>query len=282
MIAFGLFYSFALVILGLARDDRLRFGGPLLLALTATLIGYSAWLFTGFILVYVALTAGIQYLHRPETSSPVFLRWTSYSLWFLLSTALVIHQAPGYQGLVLSDAIVLKPGSLPTALYLNHDKVWVAWSLLIFLPLFRRSAPPSATRPPLWHAFWPILGFIATLALALAFGLIDWQPGIPALFLVFALSNLINTCVAEELLFRGVLQRQLMRYMPIAAALLIASALFGVAHLAGGWAYVTVATLAGVVYGLAYWLTGRLIWAVLTHWGLNMAHLLLFTYPMSQ
>lgn len=38
---------------------------------------------------------------------------------------------------------------------------------------------------------------------------------------------------------------------------------------------------AGLLYGLVYLWTGRLVWAVLVHWGLNLTHLLLFTYPMS-
>lgn len=275
MIAFGLFYSFSLVALGLAADRRLRYGGPLLLSLTAVLANYSQWSFGLVAVGYVLLTAWMaeRPLARPW-------QWSRYGVWFIVSALLVTHSVPGYQGLQLTEAIVLKPGSLPTALYLNHDKVWVAWSLLCFLPLFRRSdagIPRLANR----HLTWPVLGFVATLALALTLGLIDWQPGIPPFFWVFALSNLVNTCVAEELLFRGVVQRRLMQLWSPLGGLLAASVLFGLAHFAGGWGYVAVATVAGLVYGLAYWLGGRLVWAVLVHWGLNLTHLLLFTYPMS-
>ncbi|RTR01076.1 hypothetical protein [Halomonas nitroreducens] len=38
-----------------------------------------------------------------------------------------------------------------------------------------------------------------------------------------------------------------------------------------------VASLAGGLYGLADLWSGRLLWAVLVHWGLNLAHLALFT-----
>lgn len=275
MIAFGLFYSFSLVALGLARNRRLRYGGPLLLLLTAVLVNYSLWTFAVVAAGYVLLTAWM--VERPL--KPLW-QWARYGLWFIISTLLLVHAVPGYQGLLLTEAIVLKPGSLPTTLYLNHDKVWVAWSLLSFLPLFQRSdtdIPNLAKR----HLAWPILGFVATLGLALTLGLIDWQAGIPPFFWMFALSNLINTCVAEEMLFRGVVQRHLMRRWSPLGGLLVASALFGIAHFAGGWEYVAVATVAGLVYGLAYWLSGRLVWSVLVHWALNLTHLLLFTYPMS-
>ncbi|MGM0785563.1 MAG: CPBP family glutamic-type intramembrane protease, partial [Pseudomonadota bacterium] len=54
-----------------------------------------------------------------------------------------------------------------------------------------------------------------------------------------------------------------------------------IAHFPGGVAFVLVATGAGLLYGLVYLWAGRLIGAVLVHWGLNLTHLLLFTYPMS-
>ena len=125
------------------------------------------------------------------------------------------------------------------------------------------------------------LGLAATLTLAVTFGLISWQPDWTPWFWVFAAGNLLNTCVAEELLFRGLLQRQLQKRLVPLLAMAVAAVLFGIAHLAGGWAYVGVATLAGAVYGLTYYFTGRVVWAVLAHWLLNLSHLVLFTYPVA-
>ena len=50
-------------------------------------------------------------------------------------------------------------------------------------------------------------------------------------------------------------------------------------HLAGGWRYAALAAIAGLGYGWAMRRTGRLEAAVLTHFGLNLVHLLLFSYP---
>lgn len=98
---------------------------------------------------------------------------------------------------------------------------------------------------------------------------------------MFAAANLLNTCITEELLFRGLLQRQLQRHITPLLALVATALLFGLVHLAGGWAYVGVATLAGGLYGLVYYWTGRIVWAVLVHWLLNFSHFMLFTYPLS-
>ncbi|MNP62935.1 CAAX amino terminal protease self- immunity [compost metagenome] len=61
--------------------------------------------------------------------------------------------------------------------------------------------------------------------------------------------------------------------------MIAASVLFGLAHIGGGWQWVLLATLAGTGYGIAYH-RGGLAAAVSTHFGFNLLHFGLFTYPM--
>ena len=93
---------------------------------------------------------------------------------------------------------------------------------------------------------------------------------------LFLAANLFLTCVAEEVAFRGVIQGLLARrlgtdlrtmngWLPI----LLAAVLFGLAHAAGGTPYVALAMLAGLGYGLAYALSGRIEVAILLHFALN-------------
>ncbi|WP_151705549.1 CPBP family intramembrane glutamic endopeptidase [Nitrincola alkalilacustris] len=276
MLYFGLLYSTALILLGLSKHAQLRYGGAAFILLTAAVIGYSSWMFFAGAIAYIALTAWML-----EQTVPTVLRWIRYALWFLASTALVVHAMPGYEGLLVAEQVVLKPGSAATNLYFNHDKVLVAWSLLNFIPMFRQSTSPRPLKP-LW--LMPLiitLGIAAALTLAVNLGLINWQPVWTPLFWIFAAGNLLNTCITEELLFRGLLQRQLQQRLTPLLALAAAALLFGLAHLAGGWAYVGVATLTGVLYGLVYYWSGRVVWAVLVHWFLNLSHIMLFTYPLS-
>jgi membrane protease YdiL (CAAX protease family) len=91
--------------------------------------------------------------------------------------------------------------------------------------------------------------------------------------------------IPEEVLFRGIMQRQAERAWPASpwVVLLMVSLIFGLAHsnnpqppywtfsLGGGlhvrfaWAYVLLASLAGLAYGWIYRSSGRLMPAALVH-----------------
>jgi membrane protease YdiL (CAAX protease family) len=69
--------------------------------------------------------------------------------------------------------------------------------------------------------------------------------GLPHWWWLFALNNLLFTCVAEEALFRGFLQQGIAAHSRRWLGVLVASLLFGAAHLAGGPLLVLFAALAG-------------------------------------
>lgn len=275
MLAIGISYSLLLVLSGLSLDRRLRYGGALIALLMAVISGYSSWRFGLYALGYLVLSAWM--LERPARN---WLRYLHFGLWGAASVPLLTHLAPGYSGLLLAEQLVMKPSSVPVNLYFNYDKVWVAWSLLGWLPVFRQSLTPRRFFLPWLTPFLLVSGLVLVMGLALMLELVAWQPGLPDWFWVFAIGNLLNTCIAEELLFRGLLQRQLLIRFGWIVALAGAALLFGLAHFSGGSGYMLVAGAAGLIYGLAYLWTGRLVWATLVHWSLNLLHLLLFTYPM--
>lgn len=91
-------------------------------------------------------------------------------------------------------------------------------------------------------------------------------------------------CVAEEGFFRGFVQKNLaMAFKNFKAgnliAVIISALLFGFAHYAGGIAYSIWSTIAGLGYGWIYHKTNQIESSILTHFGLNVIHFLLFTYP---
>ncbi|SFM69847.1 CPBP family intramembrane glutamic endopeptidase [Marinobacter zhejiangensis] len=276
MLAFGIAYSVLLIASGLSLDRRLRYGGALLACLLALWVGYSSWQFSVYVLGYLLLSAWM--VERPARNG---LRYLHFALWGGASLPLLVHTAPGYDGLLLAEQVVMKPASVAIDLYFNHDKIWVAWSLLGWLPMIRQSLTPRRGFLPLLTPFLLLAGLALVMLLATVLELVHWQHGLPEWFWVFAIANLLNTCIAEEMLFRGLVQRQLQIRFGWIVALLGTSLLFGLAHVPGGWSFVAVASLAGLVYGLTYLWTGRLVWAVLVHWLLNLSHLMLFTYPFS-
>jgi membrane protease YdiL (CAAX protease family) len=179
---------------------------------------------------------------------------------------------------------VLSPGAMPYNQYANFDKTLAGVLVLAvgwFAPLravadwraaLRSAAPVAATT------------IAVVLAASLALGFTRFDPRWTPLFWVWAPINLVLTCVSEEAVFRGFLQREIdvaLTGRPYAAwtAVAVSAVAFGVAHGAGGWRYVLLATLAGTGYALAYQRSGRVEMAILTHFAVNATHFLLFTYP---
>ncbi|APZ30631.1 MAG: CPBP family glutamic-type intramembrane protease [Rickettsia conorii subsp. raoultii] len=43
--------------------------------------------------------------------------------------------------------------------------------------------------------------------------------------------------------------------------------------------YIALSTICGFFYGYAYYKTGKILCSMIVHFGLNLCHVLLFTYP---
>ena len=204
----------------------------------------------------------------------------------VFSLALMAHIVPGFANLLVVRDVMLSPDAVPYTLYLNFDKAQVGLFLLAFGP------PLWASRAD-WGAMLKVtlprlLLLIAVLmACAMLIGQIRVDFKWPGIFPVWAWSNLVFTCVAEEALFRGVIQRRLQGEpaTPVQTSgreiggLAMAAVVFGLAHYAGGVWSVVLATIAGVGYGWIFWRTNRIEASILTHFLVNTTHILCFTYP---
>lgn len=286
MAEYYLVVSALLIASAFSASQWVKFGLPFLLLSALCFVTLSP-VFLIFVALYIYVTWSLS-AHQSKPANPWITRLFQLS-WFVLSAGLIIHKLPGYQGLLIAESVALKAGSLPTSFYLNVDKALFSWSALCFAPLIKRSFP-SNTQVRWWI---PVLlvpcGIGAVVVIAVSTGIVTWQIAVPAWFPLLALSNLINTCVAEELLFRGLLFKFVTNKLPATLSstarnllvLAITSAIFGLAHFAGGTSYMIVATVAGLLYGTVYLLTGRIIFAVLTHWLLNITHMLVLTYPVT-
>ena len=231
-------------------------------------------------------------------AAPPKLRVLTWGALALSCLTLALHLPPGIANPLLVDQVRLSADSLPYTLYANFDKGWAGFCLLLaLLPRQRQQAQPAiqpatatsgqASRWLLSSTDWLLVLLTIGLSLGLAwlFGLIRFDAKLPDFLLLFMFCNLLLTCVAEEAFFRGVLQQGLRSFCVrrgyhVGWAVLVAATCFGLAHLAGGWAYALVATVAGLGYGWLYQQTGRLQAAILLHFALNLTHLLAFSYPM--
>ena len=193
-------------------------------------------------------------------------------LWCLVLGA---HLLPGVRNLMVLDEVMSGPASATFTLYYNIDKPMVFFAVVLACPVILHQGSPFRPRAlMLGLALLPALFLLTLLTGALRF-----EPGLPGWWLIFALSNLLLTCLGEEAFFRGYLQTGLIRWLGPVAGVAAASGLFGLAHIGGGVALAGFAALLGPACGLGYWATGRLWVPVAMHFGFNFAHLALFTYP---
>ncbi|EKO4006567.1 CPBP family intramembrane metalloprotease [Vibrio fluvialis] len=201
------------------------------------------------------------------------LAWTLLLLW---CAALMLHALPGFGNTKVLDTVLTGPMSTPFSLYLNIDKPLVFFALWLAFPSLLGTLAPPHWRNTLF-VLPPLLGLLLVAwflgALKPEFSLPDW-------LWLFALNNLLLTCMVEEALFRGLIQQTLTRVGGEIFGIAAASLLFGLAHLSGGILLVVFAALAGLGYGLAFHFSGRLWVAVAFHFLFNLTHLVFFTYPV--
>ncbi len=197
------------------------------------------------------------------------------------SIALFYHLIPGFNNQLMVDQDRVGPLSSAYSLYYNFDKALVPFLLVACLPtLFNAGKPDKQVGAKTWGVL--VLCVPAVLLLAVALGGLKIELHMPPWLLAFMMANLFFVSLAEEALFRGYLQQRCRQWLGPYPALIITALLFGAAHLAGGMLMVAFATLAGVIYGLAWMWSGRLWLPILFHFGLNLTHLLFFTYPLYQ
>ncbi|MDP4983447.1 CPBP family intramembrane glutamic endopeptidase [Pseudoalteromonas tunicata] len=248
--------------------------------LTTLILGYLYQTIQLIGMVYLGVAFAVSFWQ--QKSSGVLQHVLRFII-IVFCIALAIHQIPGFNNLPVIDNSQKGPLSMPFTLYLNWDKPFILFLLLALFPtLFERLNPQlpawlkQKTAQSLLFLFIPV----AIFGLAMTANLITWELRLPNWWWLFALNNLILTCVVEEVFFRGFILKSLTEKAPAVLALLISSILFGAAHFAGGADYMLVATCAGALYGLVYLISGQLRYAIFAHFSINFIHLAFFTYPM--
>lgn len=199
-----------------------------------------------------------------------------YSVSLLAGLALAAHLLPGFTPLPLSEPLAYSPDARPVLLRLSWDKVLAGLGLLGWWLQQTRHA----------HAHWPVVLLVSVLTLllvpltALAMGVVGWQPKWPEKLALWLALNLGGAVLAEELLFRGLLQRWLVQRLGALIGIGLTALLFGAAHWPFSPLFAAVAVLAGLGYGLVFHVSGRLWPAMALHLAVNLCHVLLLTYPL--
>lgn len=210
------------------------------------------------------------------------LFWGVVAVFLLI--ALAIHGIKGFHNLLVLDAVKVSKDGMPFTMYLNMDKALAGLFVLAFTP--NACQRPVNCYKLLWKSVLFAIPFgIFLLGLAVICGEIHWDPKVPSFSWIWLLNNLLFVSMAEEALFRGFIQKNLVsvfsRWKKGAyLALLTTSLLFAFAHYAGGIAYSIWGLLAGLGYGWLYLVTGRIEASIVAHFILNAMHFFFFTYPV--
>ena len=237
-------------------------------------------------LILTLILAFLVHLVSKNLKIKFFNSITSF-LFLLLSYFLFAHIAPGFYNIRFFDAVKFSENSAPFTMYLNFDKPFIGIFLLIFFG-FKKVSNLSEIIQVLKTIAPIILTLISLIIpLALVVGYIEFDLKIPNLAWIWIINNLLIVCVAEECLFRGFIQKKLKLSFSktkygVIFSIAISSILFGLAHYKGGMSYIGLSTLAGAFYGYSYEKTDFIEAPILTHFLLNLAHFLFFSYPAAK
>jgi len=254
----------------------------------ATACGYLSGALTGLAAVWIALLALACVLYDKSSSEASLafptLKLASLAGIIILSLALALHLLPGFHNRPLIAGAILSPGAAAYDLWLNFDKT-TAGLLVLGLTYHRLLRTRADWLTAIKEALIPgLLTILGAMGLALLLGFVRWAPKLTPQFWIWAIVNLAFTCVSEEAFFRAFIQVQLARALgdgrwTAPVTILTSAILFGLAHVGGGWTYVLLAAAAGLGYAITFHRSGRVEMSILTHFGLNTVHYLLFTYP---
>ena len=207
-------------------------------------------------------------------------RYASKASWTLLSLlaciALAAHAVPGFSATPLWPARQLSADAPPYTLRLSWDKLLVGVTLLAWW--LGQPRLSKAISPRVWLTAASTLLGVPLLALAL--GLVGWQPKWPPGLWLWLMVNLGVTVLAEELLFRGLLQTRLVNWLGAWQGIGLSTLLFAAVHIPFSPLFAVVAGVAGLGYGLMLHFSGRISLAIALHLAVNVLHLLLLSYPL--
>lgn len=239
--------------------------------------------FIGFSLI-VILACATLFLNNKKI--PITLRVLPAIVLFVLGLGLGlsgVHLLPGFQNFRVLNNVYISSNGIPFSLYLNFDKTVVG---VFILGILHQRITTKAEWSEMFKAMAPraLLVIFIVAIFSFVFKFVWFDPKLAPSLPIWAATNLLFVCLAEEGFFRGFIQKYLCLSLRRVSygnviSIILSSILFGLSHFMGGMRYVILATIAGIGYGWIYWRTQRIEASILTHFSLNAVHFLFFTYP---
>lgn len=228
-------------------------------------------------IIAILILYGLLILYKDTSTLYRALLWLPI---VVLALGLGAGRMPKFHNLLVLDQVQFSPNAIPFTLYLNFPKTIVG--LMIIGMNLRRLHTIPGWKDVCKRVVYKVPIIMLIIASALMLGYVKFEPKLPQALGIWMISNLFFTCLAEEALGRVLLQ-DFLKVLPLKygqyIAIILTGLLFGLAHCAGGITYVILATAAGILYGWVYKITNHIEVSILTHFMLNLMHILLLTYP---
>lgn len=278
------FFAFAMSFISLwVRKTPWLWGSFLLLAY---FLAYQSEIATWISLIPVGILFFCHYFLTKEISKGA--RFLFFGTAIVISLALAFHFLPGFHNWKLVENTYLSPGAFPYSLWLNFDKPFIGiFALALSIPLI--SSRVQLARALKIGLPMTLAGILIMMGISLHFNLVKWDPKIPIIALIWLVDNLIFVSIPEEAFFRGFIQRELYNWFgktPLAgfASICATSAGFTLLHLiwVADLPFLCLVFIASLIYGTIYQVTKSIEAAIVCHFGLNVTHFFLFTYPALQ
>lgn len=217
----------------------------------------------------------------------IFLYFKFRFLWIevlliLGCSGLFLHLIPGFDNPKVLEKVLVSPQSVPHNVYFNLDKTLIPFVLIFLMPtlFFTKDCDYKDLSIP--QALLLLIAMGILLFVAVFLGILKPEFHIPTWIFVFLWVNLFFVSYVEEAFFRGYFQQRFSTWLGEYPALILSSLLFALYHLKISTLLAIFAFFAGVIYGLAWLWSGRVWISTLFHFGLNLSHLLFFTYPFAK
>lgn len=195
---------------------------------------------------------------------------------------LFFHFILGFHNPKILNAISLSPQSASYTLYFNLDKALIPFVLTALMTSLFYSKDFEKKSLSLAQILFALCSLLLLLFVATLLGILKLEFHIPSWILIFVWANLFFVSFVEEALFRGYFQQRLSGWIGEYPALILASLIFASYHLKISLLLAVFAFFAGIVYGLVWMWSGRVWVSTLFHFGLNLTHLIFFTYPFAK
>jgi len=207
-------------------------------------------------------------------------RTASLLILVVVSIAYASNVVPGFNQFLYIDKLWLSPNKDAVSLsFIAHSGVVGLCLLLCFKSKLLSSL--SDVNEALKISV-PIIALAVPTIYLLGVGMsyIEFELTVHKIVVPLFISNFFFVVIAEEVLFRGIIQNRVAEAMNNQYSqfigLFITSLLFGLLHMNGGLQLVFLASLSGALYGYVYLKSGRIEMAMLAHITVNAGNAVAF------